>query len=315
VLRQVLIRVGLGLLTLWAVSALLFFAMDALPGDTATSILGPQADPESIRLLREELELDRPVVVRYLDWLRGFARGDLGVSGVSGRSVEETLGPRIEHTAVLSLATIVALIPLSILFGAFSAILRDRFFDHATATTTLLLISLPEFVVGNLLVLGLAIKLSIFPAVSLFDPQKALLAQPMLLVLPALTLLAASVAQTIRMIRATLLDVLESEFVQLARLKGVPERWVILRHALPNALAPVIQVIVLNIAWLLGGVVIVEVVFQYPGIGAEMAHAISNQDLPTLQAIGMMICASFIILNMLADLVVIISNPRLRRAA
>jgi peptide/nickel transport system permease protein len=313
VVRQVVIRVGLGLLTLLAVSALLFFSMDALPGDTATSILGPQADPDSVRLLRDQLDLDRPAVVRYLDWLGGFARGDLGVSGVSGRSVEETLGPRVAHTAVLALATVALLIPLSIFFGALSAILRDRFFDHSTATTTLLLISLPEFVVGNLLVLGLAIKLPVFPAVSLFDPHKSLLAQPKLLALPALTLLAASVAQTIRMIRATLLDVLESEFVQLARLKGVPERSVIMRHAFPNALAPVIQVIVLNIAWLLGGVVIVEVVFQYPGIGAEMANAIANQDLPTLQAIGLMICTSFIVLNMIADIVVIVSNPRLRR--
>jgi peptide/nickel transport system permease protein len=220
--------------------------------------------------------------------------------------------PLIVNTIILAIATILLLVPLAVLFGALSAILRDRFFDQATAMTTLALISLPEFVVGNLLVLGLAVWLPLLPAVSILDPARPTFLQPSLLVLPVLTLLAAAVAQTIRMVRATLIDVLHSDFVELARLKGVRERNVILRHALPNALAPTIQVIVLNIAWLLGGVVIVEAVFQYPGIGAAMVRAVANRDLPSVQAIGMFITGSFVILNMLADLIVIVLNPRLR---
>jgi peptide/nickel transport system permease protein len=309
------VRLVLGAMTLLVVSALLFFSIDALPGDAATAILGQQASPQAVAQLRRQIGLDQPVVQRYLSWLQGFVTGHLGQSGVSGRDVWQSVSPKIEHTAILALATILFLIPLSILFGSLSAILRDRFFDQATTTTTLILISIPEFVTGNLLALFLAIKLPLFPAVSLFDPDRSPFAQPRLLVLPGLTLLAASVAQTIRMVRAALLDVLGSEFVQMARLKGVPESAVILRHALPNALAPVIQVVVLNVAWLLGGVVIVEVVFQFPGAGSELAHSIANRDLPAVQALGMIICGTFIFLNMLADLIVIVSNPRLRASS
>lgn len=179
---------------------------------------------------------------------------------------------------------------------------------------TLTLISVPEFVVGSLLVLAFAIWLPWLPAVSLFDPEQSLLSQPQYLVLPVLTLLAAAAAQTIRMVRATLIDVLHSDFVEYARFKGVAEWRVIVRHALPNSFAPTVQIVVLNIAWLLGGVVIVEAVFQFPGIGLALVRAVANRDLPTVQAIGMIITTAFIVLNVLADLAVIVLNPRLRRA-
>jgi peptide/nickel transport system permease protein len=255
------------------------------------------------------------VLSRYADWVFGFTRGDLGISPISNAPVWELIRPLIGNTIALAIATIVLLVPVSVLFGALSAIFRDRSFDQATAATTLALISVPEFVIGNLLVLGFAVWLPLLPAVSILDPARSAFLQPSLLVLPVLTLLAAAVAQTIRMVRATLVDVLHSDFVELARLKGVRERHVILRHALPNALAPTIQVIVLNIAWLLGGVVIVEAVFQYPGIGAAMVRAVANRDLPMVQAIGMFITASFVILNLIADLIVIVLNPRLRSGA
>jgi peptide/nickel transport system permease protein len=313
--RQVAVRLALGLATLWIVSLLLFFGTDALPGDTATAILGQRATPELLAELRAELGLNAPAWSRYVDWVTGFASGDLGVSPISNRPVSELIRPLIANTIVLAVATILVLVPLAVLFGAASAILRDRLFDQATAVATLALISLPEFVVGNLLVLALAVGLPLLPAVSILDPARPAFLQPSFLVLPVLTLLAAAVAQTIRMVRATLIDVLHSDFVELARLKGVPEHSVILRHALPNALAPTIQVIVLNVAWLLGGVVIVEAVFQYPGIGAAMVRAVANRDLPSVQAIGMFITGSFVVLNLLADVVVIVLNPRLRSQA
>jgi peptide/nickel transport system permease protein len=314
VTRQVLLRVGLGVATLGIVSALLFFGTDALPGDTATALLGRNATPASLDATRERLGLYEPAVERYWDWVSGFARGELGISPISGQPVWTLVRPLLENTVVLALATIVFLIPLSILLGALSAIFQDRLFDHATGITTLALISIPEFVVGSLLVLALAIWIPLLPAVSLFDPSRSTFSQLSFLVLPVLTLLAAAVAQTIRMVRATLLEVLHSDFVELARLKGVPEPRVILLHALPNAMAPVVQVVVLNIAWLLGGVVIVEAVFQYPGIGAAMVRAVANRDLPQVQAIGMIITGSFIVLNLLADLIVIVLNPRVRAA-
>ena len=283
-----------------------------MPGDTATAILGQRATPETLAALRERLGLNEPVWSRYVDWITGFARGDLGISPISNAPVWELIRPLIANTVVLAIATIVLLVPLAVLFGALSAILRDRFFDQATAAATLALISVPEFVVGNLLVLAFAVGLPLLPAVSILDPARSAFLQPSLLVLPVLTLLAAAVAQTIRMVRATLIDVLHSDFVEMARMKGVKERNVILRHALPNALAPTIQVIVLNVAWLLGGVVIVEAVFQYPGIGAAMVRSVANRDLPSVQAIGMFITGSFVILNLVADLIVIVLNPRLR---
>jgi len=314
VIRQVLIRLALAVVTLLAVSALIFFSISALPGNAATHFLGQNATPASLRILNHELGLDRPLLVRYVDWLTGFVRGDLGVSGISLTPVWQTISSPLEHTAILAVVTTMVLVPLAVLFGTLSAVLRDRPFDHATAAMTLLLISLPEFVVGNLLILLLGIKLKLFPAVSLFNPNASVFGQWNLLVLPALTLVAVVLGQSVRMVRATLLDVLESDFVQLARLSGVPESRVILRHALPNALAPVIQVLIFNVAWLLGGVVIVEVVFQYPGIGAALTSAISSADLPTVEAVGLLASAAFIVLNLIGDVIIILSNPRLRRA-
>ena len=312
-LRLILIRAGLGLLTLWAASLVVFLGTQLLPGDAAEAALGQQATPQLVAALRKDLGLDRPVLVRYGDWLAGFVQGDFGLSLPSKEPVANIIGDRVRNTGVLALATVVILIPLSLFLGILSAVRRDRTFDHWVAGITLALISTPEFVVGSLLALLLAVKLGWLPPASLVDASAPVLPQWPMFVLPVLTLLAAEVAQTTRMIRATMIDVLDSDYVMMARLKGVPERRVLLHHALPNALAPTLQVLAFNVAWLTGGVVVVEYVFQFPGLGLGLAGAVASRDQPTVEAITMLITGLYVAANLLADIGVIALNPRLHR--
>jgi len=313
VLRLILLRAGLGLLTLWAASLVVFLGTQLLPGDAAEAALGQQATPQLVAALRKDLGLDRPVLVRYRDWLTGFVQGDFGLSLPSKEPVASIIGDRVRNTGVLALMTVAVLIPLSLFLGILSAVRRDRAFDHWVAGVTLALISTPEFVVGSLLALVLAVKLGWLPAASLVDASAPVLPQWPMFVLPVLTLLAAEVAQTTRMIRATMIDVLESDYVMMARLKGVPERRVLLHHALPNALAPTLQVLAFNVAWLTGGVVVVEYVFQFPGLGLGLASAVASRDQPTVEAITMLITGLYVAANLLADIGVIALNPRLHR--
>lgn len=311
--RHILIRIGVGLLTLWAVSLLVFLATQLLPGDAARAALGQQATPQLVAGLRREFGLDRPVLVRYGAWLGGFLRGDLGRSLPSGDPVARILGDHIRNTAALAALTVAVLVPLSLVLGIASAIRRDRPLDHGVAAVTLALISTPEFVVGSLLALLFAVRLGWLPPASLVDSSQPVLGQLSLFVLPTLTLLAASVAQTTRMVRASMIDVLRSDYVAMARLKGVPERRVLLAHALPNALGPTIQVIAFNVAWLAGGVIVVEAVFQFPGIGLALTSAVTARDQPTVEAIAMLVTGVYIGVNLLADILVTVMNPRLRR--
>jgi peptide/nickel transport system permease protein len=313
VLRLILIRAGLGLLTLWAASLVVFLGTQLLPGDAAEAALGQQATPQLVAALRKDLGLDRPVLARYGDWLAGFVRGDFGLSLPSKEPVINIVGDRVRNTGVLALITVAVLIPLSLFLGILSAVRRDRAFDHGVAAITLALISTPEFVVGSLLALLLAVKLGWLPPASLVDASAPVLSQWPMFVLPVLTLLAAEVAQTTRMIRATMIDVLDSDYVMMARLKGVPERRVLLHHALPNALAPTLQVLAFNVAWLTGGVVVVEYVFQFPGLGLGLANAVASRDQPTVEAITMLITGLYVAANLMADIGVIALNPRLHR--
>jgi len=313
VLRHAAVRLAIGGATLLAASALVFLGVEALPGDAAQAALGREATPALIAGLRKQFGLDRPAVVRYGDWLWGFVRGDLGRSLPSGDKVSSVIGGKIGNTAALSAITILFLVPLSVALGIASAVRRDRLLDHVVGGTTLALISTPEFVVGTLLAVVFAVWLSLLPPVSLLDPARSAFAQPSLLVLPMVTLLAASVAQTTRMIRASMIDVLQSEYVQVARLKGVPERRVLMWHALPNAMGPTIQVIAINIAWLTGGIVVVESVFQFPGLGSALTGAVAARDEPTVEAVAMLITGVYVVVNVLADLATIVLNPRLRR--
>jgi peptide/nickel transport system permease protein len=313
VLRLVLLRTIVGLLTLWAASLVVFLGTQLLPGDAAQAALGQTATPQLVEALRKDLGLNRPVLVRYWEWLGGFVRGDFGLSLPSKEPVANIIGNRIENTGMLALLTVAVLIPLSLLLGILSAVRRDQPFDHCVTGISLALISTPEFVVGSLLALLLAVKFGWFPPASLIDASSPLLPQWGMFVLPVLTLLAAEVAQTTRMIRATMIDVLDSNYVMMARLKGVPEARVLLHHALPNALAPTLQVLAFNVAWLTGGVVVVESVFQFPGLGLGLANAVASRDQPTVEAIAMLITALYVAANLAADIGVILLNPRLRR--
>lgn len=314
-LRALVVRLLVGVVTIWAACTLVFFGVESLPGDAAQAALGPHAPASLLRTMRHDFGLDRPIMHRYREWLLGFVRGDLGHSLPSGEKVTNVIGDKVRDTAFLALATIAILVPLGVLFGILTAVRRDRLLDHTVSGVTLALISTPEFVVGTLLAVVLAVWVRWLPPVSLIDSTRSIFGQTKLVVLPVLTLLAASVAQMIRMVRASMIDVLGSEYVEMARLKGVPERGVLLRHALPNALAPTIQVIAINIAWLVGGIVVVEYVFQYPGLGSTFAQAVSARDLPTVEAITAIFATLYIVVNLLADVAVIFVNPRLRRTA
>jgi peptide/nickel transport system permease protein len=314
VVRRILIRVAVATVTLWAASVAVFLGVEALPGDAATAALGRSATPELVAGLRQQYGLDRPATERYVDWLRGVLHGDLGRSLPSGDEVSVVIGDKIRNTAVLALATVLVLVPLSLLFGILSAVGRDGLLDLSTAAVTLALISTPEFVIGSLLAVALAVWVAWLPPVSLIDPGVSLLSQSDALVLPVLTLVAASVAQSIRMVRACMIDVLRSDYIEMVRLRGVSERELLLRHALPNALGPVVQVFAIIVAWLAGGIVVVEAVFQYPGIGSALTGAVQGRDLPTVQAITLLVTAVYVIVNLLADVAIMLLNPRLRRA-
>jgi len=312
-LKIILRRALLGLLTLLLVSVVVFAATQALPSDTARAILGRDATPERLAALREQLNLNRPAVVQYGSWLGGVVTGDLGDSLVAKQPVTQLLSGRVKNSAVLvSLAALIS-IPLALVFGSLSGLLRDRGFDTAVSLGSLTLAALPEFVVGIILVLLFATQVfHLFPAVTLLNPNASIFGQLKMLVLPSMTLVLAVAPYIVRTLRASMIEVLESDYIQMARLKGMPERTVLGRHALPNAIVPAIQVIALNLAWLAGGVVVVEYLFNYPGIGSALMDAVSNRDLPVIQAITLLIAGLYVIFNLTADILTILVSPRLR---
>lgn len=310
---MIVLRLGVAVLTLLAVSLVVFVGTEALPGDAATAVLGREATPDAVAKLQHDFGLDRPVTTRYADWLTGFAQGDLGRSVPSGDQVSTLISDPVRNTAVLGIATLVVLIPLVLLIGVLTAVRRDGTLDLVSSGLTLGLIAVPEFVTGSLLVVVFAAWLGWLPAVSLIDSSQSLIGQRSALVLPVVTLLVASVAQGVRMVRACMIDVLRTDYIEALRLKGVPERDVLVRHALPNALGPTIQVLALTIAWLTGGVVVVEAVFQFNGVGLALTGAVSSRDVPTVQAIAMLIAAVYVALNLVSDVATALLNPRMRR--
>jgi peptide/nickel transport system permease protein len=310
----ILRRVLLGLLTLFLVSLVVFAATQALPSDPARAILGRTATPESLKALREQLHLNHSVVSQYTHWFGGMLTGDLGNSlAARGEPVTTVLGKRLENSAVLVLLAAVISIPLSILLGVISARRRDGPLDHAMSLVLLALAALPEFVVGIALVLLFATRVfHVLPAVSLIPPDSSPWRNLKELVLPTATLVLAVSPYVARIMRASMVEVLESDFVEMARLKGLPDRHVLWRHAVPNAIAPAIQVIALNLAYLAGGIVVVEYVFAYPGIGSALVDAVANRDLPIVQALAVLIAAVYVGCNLLADIATILVSPRLR---
>ena len=313
-LKLILIRVGLGVLTLFLVSVVVFAATQALPGDTARAILGKEAaNKVRYEALREELGLNKPVAQQYLNWLGGVVVGDLGNSLVQDKAVTELLSRRVANTAVLVLIAALLSIPISLLLGSLTALRRDTKFDVSVSIGSLSLAALPEFVIGILLILLFATQVfNWLPAVSRVDPEVPIYQQLELFILPAITLTLAVAPYITRILRASTIEVLESEYVMMARLKGLPERLVLNRHAVPNALAPAIQVTALNLAWLAGGVVVVEYLFAFPGIGSLLVDAVANRDMPMVQAICLIIATVYVLANLTADILTILVSPRLR---
>lgn len=311
-LGLVLKRLGLGVLTLLVVSILIFFAVELLPGDIAQAVLGQGATDETVAALREELGLNRPAVVRYLDWLSGAVVGDFGVSLISGDGVSQAIGPRFANTLFLACYAAVIAVPIAIFLGILVALFRNTAFDRIANVLTLTSISSPEFFLGYILILYLAVKASLFPAIASLSSDMTFGELLHRTFLPALTLVLVVTAHMMRMTRAAIINLLSSPYIEMARLKGMPPFKVIVQHALPNAWAPIINVVALNLAYLITGVVLVEVVFVYPGVGQLLVDAVSKRDFPVVQACCLIFAATFILLNLAADVGTILTNPRLR---
>ncbi len=311
-LRLILERLGLGVLTLLAASVLIFAGTEVLPGDLASAILQNNATPQSLAELRLELGLDRPAASRYADWLGHAARGDLGRSLASQRAVAEEIAPRLRNTLFLAAYAALIAVPLAVLLGLMAAIWQGGFYDRGVNIVTLMAISVPEYFLGYLLIKYLAVRWGLFPSLANVAPDTGLVQRLSLSFLPMLTLVLVVVAHMMRMTRASVLAIMASPYIEMAFLKGLPKWRIVLRHAFPNALAPIISVIALNLAYLVVGVVVVEAVFVYPGLGQLMVDAVSKHDVPVVQACGLIFAAAFILLNLSADVLAILSDPRLR---
>lgn len=316
VVRTILQRLGLGLLTLFIVSIIIFAALELLPGGFAEAILGPAATPETVAAFNQELGLDRPAAIRYVEWIAGVSQGDFGVSyagfgGAVRRNVSQLIAPRLYNTVFLAVMAGAIAVPLALCLGVIAALYRNSWFDRLINATTLTTIALPEFFVAYVLMLVFAIELRWFHSLATVGETTSFLDHLWRAALPALTLTLVIVAHMMRMTRAAIISLLASPYIEMAQLKGVSRSRVILRHALPNAWAPIVTVIAFNLAYLVVGVVVVEVVFVYPGVGQMMVDAVASRDMPVVQACAIIFAATYILLNLSADIIAIVTNPRL----
>jgi peptide/nickel transport system permease protein len=313
ILRLVIERVLLSLLTLLIVSLVIFFMLEILPGDVATRILGRDATPESLAALREHLHLGDPALLRYAAWLGNLLIGNFGHSLVSERPITAILGPRIFNTVLLSIYAFLIHIPLTAIPAMIQAVRRDRALDHGLSVVTLVLLSMPDFLLGTMLLILFVIMVPILPAMSLVDETSGAGEYVRAMTLPAITLAIVMAVYAVRMLRDNLIEVLDSDYVRMAELKGLSPARVLLRHALPNALVPTLNVTALNLAYLVGGVVVVEKIFGYPGFGSLLVDALQLRDLPLIEATIMIAASVYIVANLLADVGAILLNPRLRQ--
>ncbi|MCA1337637.1 ABC transporter permease [Pseudooceanicola marinus] len=305
-------RAVLGVFTLWLVSVLVFAGTEILPGDVAGAILGQSATPESLARLRAELGLDVPALQRYAEWLLGFVQGDMGRSMASGQPVADLLWPRFWNTMALAAYAGAIAVPLAVGLGIMAAALRGGIFDRVSNVAALAFVSLPEYFLGLLLVLWLSVKTGWLPSLADTYDGMGLAAWFRATTLPMLVLVMVTTAQILRMTRTTVLGVMDQPYVETAFLKGLRNGRVVLRHATPNAAAPIVNVVSFNIAYLITGVVLVEAVFNYNGLGRFMVDAVSRRDLPLVQAAAMIFGGVYVFLNMVADIAAIALNPRLR---
>lgn len=305
-------RILLSLLTLLLVSIIIFAAVEVLPGDVATRILGREATAGSLATLRAQLHLDVPAPVRYLQWLGGVVRGDFGVALTSSRPISEIVAPDLFNTLMLALAAFLLYLPLAVIPALIQAVRRDRPIDHGLSGVTLVLLSTPDFLLGTILLFVFATKARLLPSMSTVVESSTLIEYLRAIALPAMTLAIVMAVYAVRMLRDNLIEVLDSEYVRMAELKGLSRRRVLLRHALPNALIPSLNVTALNVGYVIGGVVVVEKVFSYPGLGSRLVNALQLLDYPLFEATVLIAAGFYIAANLLADIGAILLNPRLR---
>lgn len=312
-LRLTARRLLSGLVTIWVVTTLIFLVTEILPGDVAEAVLGKDASPESVAAMRERLQLDRPIVVRYAEWLGNSLRGDLGTSLAPGElPVATVIGDHFRNSLWLASLAASLSVPLSLLLGFFCAAHAGSPADRGVATVAICAISVPEFFIGVVLVYVFAVQLHWFPALASVRSDQSTSAFLKSIMLPAVTLALSLTPHLVRLIRNTLLNVLSFPFIEMAVLMGVPRYRIILSHALPNALGPIITIVALVLAWLVSGVVVIETVFAYPGLGRLMVDAVAIRDMPVIQACALIFSVTYIGVNILADVLAILSNPRLR---
>jgi peptide/nickel transport system permease protein len=305
-------RLALGMLLLLAASALIFVGTQILPGDVAQSILGQSATPQSLANLRAELGLEEPALSRYFSWLFNAVQGDLGVALSNGQDIASSMGKRLGNTLFLAICAAVVAVPLAIILGLIAVRYQGRWPDRVISTVTLATVSVPEFLLGYIAMFFLSVQFRVFPSLSTVYDGMTFLERLNAIALPVIVLVLVVLGHMMRMTRAAILNVMQSAYVETAELKGLRKFTIIARHALPNAIAPVINVVMLNLAYLVVGVVVVEVVFVYPGMGQYLVDHVSKRDVPVVQACGLVFAAVYIGLNLIADIVSILSNPRLR---
>ena len=305
-------RIALGIFLLFAVSALIFAGTQILPGDVAQAILGQSATPEALANLRRDLGLSDPAHVRYLRWLGGILTGDLGTALSNRQSISAAVGLRLSNTLFLAFWAAAVSVPLAVLLGLVAVRYRDRAIDKTISGLALASTSLPEFFIGYVLVFVFAVKLQWFPGISTVYDGMPFLERMQAIALPAAALTLVVLAHMMRMTRAAILNVMQSAYIETAELKGLSQFDTIRRHALPNAIAPIVNVVMLNLAFLVVGVVVIEVIFVYPGMGQYLVDHVAKRDVPVVQAVGLIFAAVYIVLNMIADLAALLANPRLR---
>lgn len=312
VLKLVTQRLALGLLLMVLVSVLIFAGTQMLPGDVAQAILGQSATPEALANLRTELGLDAPVYQRYLTWAGGILHGDLGTSLTNGKDIASSLGARLSNTLFLAIWAAIISVPLALGLGLISVLYRGRWPDRLISAVTLASISVPEFMLSYILIFYVAVQAGLAPSVAMINDSMSIWQKLQAIALPVTVLVLVVLAHMMRMTRAALLNVMQSAYIETAELSGLSRLKVIWRHALPNSIAPIVNVVMLNMAYLVVGVVVVECVFVYPGMGQYLVDHVAKRDVPVVQACGLIFAAVYIGLNMIADICAILANPRLR---
>jgi peptide/nickel transport system permease protein len=310
----ILKRCGASLITIFVISVIIFIGVELLPGDVAETVLGQSALPETVEAFRKELKLDLPPHIRYVAWLKDFVQGDFGNSLANGKPVAGLIGWRLGNTLFLAFTSAVIAIPLAVLLGILAAFYRNTFFDKLISIITLSFISFPEFFIAYILIVLFSVKLALFPSMAAINSSMGLGSKLYAIVLPSLTLTCVVTAHMMRQTRAAIINVLASAYIEMAEIKGIKRLRIIILHAFPNSLSPVINVIAVNLAYLVVGVVIVEVVFVFPGLGQLLVDSVAKRDLPVVQASGLIFAVAYIFLNLMADVLSMLVNPKLRQS-